>query len=152
MITPQLMGRAVRWRFWSQIPMKRLPTDLEILNRIYDGYYETFVKDKPSRSSKNYIPIDIDRLAEDLRVDAEIIFGRLYYHLDKKHGYKQEDGSVVHLFTLKIGDESECVHFPYLASVLAELRSESRKLLTATGIAIISLIVAAVSLLLSIAK
>ena len=38
------MGGVARPRFWWQIPMKRLPTDLKILNRIYDGYYETFVE------------------------------------------------------------------------------------------------------------
>ena len=126
--------------------MKRLPTDLKILNHIYDGYYETFVKDKTSRSSNNYIPIDIDRLAKDLGVDADMIFGRLYYHLDKKHRYKQDDGAEVHLFAFKVGDEKHCVHFPYLGAVLAGLRTESRKVLTATWIAIISLIVAVVSL------
>ena len=131
--------------------MKRLPTDLKILNRIYDGYYETFVKDKASRSSRNYVSIDIDRLAEDLGVDVDMMFGWLYYHLDKKHRYKQEDGAVVHLFALKVGDEKHCVHFPYLGAVLAGLRSESRKVLMATWIAIFSLIVAAVSLSLSIA-
>ena len=110
------------------------------------------MKDKASRSSKNYVSIDIDRLAEDLRVDADMIWGRLYYHLDEKYRYKQEDGSMVHLFTPRIGDDRDCVHFPYLASVLADLRAESRKLLTATTIAIISLIVAAVSLSLSIAR
>ena len=128
--------------------MKRLPTDLKILNRIYDGYYETFVKDKASRIGNNYIPIDIDRLAEDLGVDVDMMFGWLYYHLDKKHRYKQEDGAAVHLFAPKVGDEKDCVHFPYLGAVLAGLRSESRKVLMATWIAIISLIVAALALFL----
>ena len=130
----------------------KLPTDLKILNRIYDGYYEKFVKDKTSRSGSNYVPIDIDRLAKDLGVDVDMMFGWLYYHLDKKHRYKQEDGAVVHLFALKIGDEKHCVHFPYLGAVLAGLRAEGRKVLIATTIAIISLIVAAVSLSLSIAR
>ena len=128
--------------------MKRLPTDLEILNRIYDGYYGTFVKDKASRSSRNYVSIDIDRLAEDLGVDVDMMFGWLYYHLDKKHRYKQEDGAAVHLFAPKVGDEKDCVHFPYLGAVLAGLRSERRKLLTANTIATFSLIVAALALFL----
>ena len=132
--------------------MKRLPTDLEILNHIYDGYYETLVKDKASRSGSNYLPIDIDRLAKDLGVDVDMMFGWLYYHLDKKHRYEQSDGSVVHLFTLKIGDDKHCVHFPYLGAVLAGLRAESHKVLIATWIATISLIVAVVSLSLSIAR
>ncbi len=144
MTKTQLIGRVARPRFWWQI--RRLPTDLKILNHLYDGYYETFVKDKTSRSGNNYIPIDIDRLAEDLGVHVDMMFGWLYYHLDKKHRYKQDDGALVHLFALKVGDEKHCVHFPYLGAVLAGLRAERRKLLTATTIAIISLIVAAVSL------
>ena len=132
--------------------MRKLPTDLKILNSIYGAYYETFAsysKEQPTRSSKIYVPIEIDRLAEKLGVDKDIVFGRLYYHLEKKFGYEQDDGSMVHLFALRAGDETHCVHFPYLASVLADLRSENKKFRIVTTIAIISLIVAAVSLAVS---
>ena len=135
--------------------MKRIPTDREILDHIYDRYYQTFTafsKGKPTRSSKNYVPIDIDQLAEDLHFDADLTFGRLYYHLDKKYRYKQDDGSSVHLFTLKVGDDTHCVHFPYLVSVLAGFRAENRKFLIATTIAITSLIVAAVSIWFSVVR
>ena len=135
--------------------MKRLPSDRKIMDRIYDRYYQTFTsfsKQKPTRSSKNYVPIDIDSLAKELHVDADLIFGRLYYHLEKKYRYKQDDGSSVHLFALRIGEDTHCVHFPYLASVLAGLRAENRKFWIPTTIAIISLIVAAVSIWLSIVR
>ena len=133
--------------------MKTLPTDLKILNAIYEHYYETFVsfsKSDKNRSSKIYIPIDIKTLAEDMGVDPDIIFGRLYYDLDQKYAYKQEDGSNVHFFTLKIGDDRHCVNFPYMASVLAELREKNRKYRIATTIAIFSLFVSVIALLLSI--
>ena len=68
----------------------RIPTDREILQEIYDRHYETYVsfsKEKPSRSAKIMVPIDIEIIAKHFKVDVDIIFGRLYYHLEKKFGY-----------------------------------------------------------------
>ncbi|MEX0938747.1 MAG: hypothetical protein WDZ59_12875 [Pirellulales bacterium] len=133
--------------------MTRLPTDLDMLNAIYERYYGTFAsftKAKPSRSAKIFVPIDIDALARDLGVDGDIVFGRLYYHLENRYRYKNDDGSLVHFFALKVGNDGHCINFTYAASVLASLRDENRKYRTATLIAIISLVVAAVSLVISI--
>ena len=133
--------------------MKKLPTDLEILDAIYERYYDTFAsfsKGEPSRSTKIFIPIDIDSISKDMSVDADIVFGRLYYHLEQKYGYKHPGGSKVSFFTLKAGKNINCVNFPYMASVLAKLRDESKRQKTATKIAVISLCVAGVSLVISI--
>lgn len=49
------------------------PTDVEILSFIRDHYYAAFTsfdKDKPSRLTKIYVPIDIDVIAEKFGVDA----------------------------------------------------------------------------------
>jgi len=132
--------------------VRRLPTDFEILNAIYERYYETFVsftKEEPSRSAKILVPIDVDALAHDMKVDGDIIFGRLYYHLEKRYGYKNDDGSVVHLFARKAGGDRHCINFPLAASVLASLRDENRKYRIATAIAVVSLVVSAVSLCIS---
>lgn len=132
---------------------KGLPTDLQILDAIYDRYYETYAKyakgDK-SRSTKIYVPIDIQEIAQDLKVDEDIIFGRLYYHLEHKHGYKQDDGSSVHFFSLCVGSDVHCVNFPLMASVLADLRGQSRKYTMATCIAVVSVIIAVASIVISI--
>ena len=133
--------------------MANLPTDLEILNLIYDQYYDQFVdfsKDNPTRSAKIYVPIDIDKIASEFSVDGDIIFGRFYYHLNKKFGYKNDDESLVPFFSKSVGDDKHCVNFPLLASVLSDLRKENRKFWTATSIAIISLIVSIVSILISL--
>jgi len=134
--------------------MKRLPTDRQILNAIYERYYQTFSQytagGDNSRSTKVYVPIDIRKIAEDLKVDSDIIFGRLYYHLERKHAYTQDDNSKVHLFTLCIGEDVHCVNFPLVASALAELRDHAKKYSTATCIAIGSLIVAITSIVISI--
>jgi hypothetical protein len=133
--------------------MKPLPTDLEILDAIYERYYETFASfssgDK-SRSTKVFVPVDIDAIAKDMGVDPDILFGRLYYHLEQKYGYKHEDGTAVQFFALGISDEMHCVNFPYMASVLAQLRDEGRKYRIATCMAIVSLVVSVAAVLISI--
>lgn len=133
--------------------MKNIPTDLEILNAIYDRYYETFAAfsdESKIRSNKVYVPIDVASIAGDLEVDSDIVFGRLYYHLENKYGYKNPDGSAVHFFTLKVGDDINCVQFPYLSSILADLRTENKKYQRATLFSTISITVSVISLLISI--
>jgi len=133
--------------------MKRLPTDLEILDAIYERYYDSFAAfklEEPSRTAKIYVPIDIGAIARDLGVDGDIVFGRLYYDMEKRYGYKHEDGVTVPFFTRQAGNDRHCIHFPYAASVLAGLRDEDRKHLLGTVIAVISLVVSAISLTVSV--
>lgn len=132
-----------------------IPTDLEILNTIYRLYYSDFIdfkRDNGARSSKTYVPIDCKKIAGELKVDADIIFGRLYYHLEKQYGYKRSDGSNVHFFALKVGDDPKCVNFTLMTSVLAGLRQERKKFWVGTVIAVLALIISAVSLTVSITQ
>jgi len=135
------------------LPM-RVPTDLEILDAIYDRYYQTFTawrKDSPSneRNTKTYVPIDIAAVAKRLGVDGDIVFGRLYYHFQEKHGIKREDdGSTVPFFKLELSGERHCVNFPLLSSVLAELQRDARKDRWAVGIALLALAISIVGLFL----
>ena len=118
--------------------MKRLPTDLKILDAIYERYYDVFSNyetDPSSRNSKTFVPIDIAAIAKGLRVDPDIIFGRLYYHFESKYGYEQPNGARVYFFAQNLGSEHHCVHFPYVGSVLASLREEDRKFHVSTLIA-----------------
>lgn len=131
----------------------KIPTDLQILDLIYRSYYETFCsysKAESKRETKNYVPIDIDSLARKLDVDGDIVFSRLYYHLNKKYSYKQDDDTKVVFFNLRIGEDINCIHFPYMASSLADLKAENRKFKTATRIAIISLGIAMISVTISV--
>jgi len=136
--------------------MKRLPTDLQILNSIYNHHYDTFKAYSNSercRKTKIFVPIDIRKISNDTGVDEDIIFGRLYYDLEKRYSYKRDDGPPVSFFLLGIGDEElHCINFPYLASVLASLRDENRKYRAATSISIISLAVSAIALFVSVFK
>ncbi len=141
----------MRLRFGKPKP----PTDRQILQKIYDRYYGEFVAWTPTnqvRSAKMYVPIDIQRLSREFGIDADILFGRLYYVLDHRHGYKREDGSTVPFFTRQAGEDINAVHFPMLASVLAEMREEADRFRLATLISGVSAIIAisavAVSILL----
>ena len=131
----------------------KTPTDLKMLNEIYNDYYDDFIafeKDESISSTKIYIPIDISKIAQKFDVDIDIIFGRLYYHLEKKYGYKDEDNAHVHFFSIRVGGDKHCINFPYLSSVVAALRDENRKYRLATGMAIVSFIVSIISFLLSL--
>jgi hypothetical protein len=133
----------------------KVPTDHAILNDIYNHYYKTFTgfsAEASERSSKIYVPVDIRGISKRLRVDPDIVFGRLYYHMEKKYGYQRSGGEHVHFFTPVAGSDKHCVNFPLLWAVLAGLREERRKTLWAVGLAILSLIVSVVSIIISLMR
>ncbi|MGD0585091.1 MAG: hypothetical protein ABSA86_04830 [Oryzomonas sp.] len=110
--------------------MKNIPSDYKLLAEIYERYYEQFKKfsrEAPERETKIYVPIDIVAIANHLKTDEYIIFGRLYTHLDKKYGYKNDDGSLSPLFSMGIGKDRNVINFPLLASVLAGLKEERNR-------------------------
>lgn len=115
----------------------KTPSDLKVLSIIYKLYYEEFTnhsreKDiQNGRESKIYVPIDCVMIANELNVDRDIVFGRLYYHMQKKYGYTNDDGTKVAFYTSIEGEEKRCVNFPLLASVLAGLQQENNKFLWA---------------------
>lgn len=132
--------------------MKHPPTDLQLLEAIYRRYYDVFINHSPAaptRGTKAMVPIDIPAIANEFKVDVDIVFGLLYYHLDHKYRYSEGDASV-RLFVKQAGADRDCVHFPYLSSILSELRNEEQKYQTATWLAGLSLIVSIVALYVSL--
>lgn len=133
----------------------KVPTDRAILNDIYDHYYKSFADfsaEVSERGSKIYVPVDIRGVSNRLGVDPDIVFGRLYYHMEKKYGYQRTSGENVHFFALSVGSDKHCVNFPLLGAVLAGLREEWRKTYWALGIAILSLIVSVSSVIISLMR
>lgn len=128
----------------------KTPSDLKVLDIIYKLYYEEFAnhsleKDvENGRKSKIFVPIDCRMIAMELNVDSDIVFGRLYYHMEQKYGYTRADGSKVAFYTTIAGEENRCVNFPLLASVLAGLQQENSKFLWATMMSGIALAVSIV--------
>ncbi|OOE39099.1 hypothetical protein, partial [Salinivibrio kushneri] len=74
-----------------------------------------------------YVPIDVKLIAERLDANPEIIFGRLHYHLANIYKYQQSKGIEVKLFELEVDNQRHCVHFPVLASAVANLKAEHQR-------------------------
>ncbi len=108
----------------------KYPTDLEILKFIHDEYFDEFCRydlHENIRSSKIYISIDCRKVAENFDTNGDIIFGRLYYDIGNRYSYETSDKSKVSLFALKVGGDMHCIHFPYLSSVVSDLRHQNNK-------------------------
>jgi hypothetical protein len=134
--------------------MRHLRTDQEILRVIYDRYYEEFVsyERKPkARETKNFVPIDLPAVARELKIEPELVFDRLYYHLGPKYG--RTDGSIrVSFFEITFSNsvagrpDRHVINFPLLESVLAALEYEERKFRLPFTVSAFSLGVAIIAL------
>src|SRR5690606_26414547 len=101
--------------------MKQLPTDRDILKCIFEMYepsYPGIPAGEIHGKHDPYVPIDLRAVAEKLDCKPEMLFGRLYYHLDAKFRYTQDSGAQVPLFRLPGNSDRHSVNFPYLAAVL----------------------------------
>ena len=130
--------------------MKKLPTDYQILKTIYNLYiddYLAFSDSNPNRRTQNYLPLDLTRIASILGMEENLLFGRLNYDLENRYGKEIEESVFQHFFTPRLGNEKHCVHFPYLAGVLASMKWESRKFWLATSMSVLALFISIISLL-----
>lgn len=124
-------------------------TDRRILECIYEMYETAYPgKESPEARGKNdpYLTINVLDVAVRLGCTPEMLFGRLYYHLDAKYRYEQGDGVKVHLFSIVVGDKRHCVNFPYLAAVLAEKDEEHTRQLWSLGLSIAALVLSVASI------
>jgi hypothetical protein len=137
---------------------RTLRTDREILRSIYEMYYKEFISFEQSnrtRETKIYLPINIPALAKVLKMEPELVFGRLYYHLAPKYG--RTDGETRVPFFEKSFPNSvtgvpdlHVVNFPVLESVLAALEYEERKFRLPFTVSAISLAVAILALAINV--
>lgn len=133
--------------------MKRPLTDREILRAIYDTYLPKFAgfdRENRDRVDLNYVPIDVDHVGSKLGSDGDMIFGRLFFHMDRQHGYQNARGAYVHLFAKAVGTDTNCVNFPLLTAVLADMEDRTRRYWTATTIAVVSLAISGASMLVAV--
>lgn len=139
----------------------KVPTDLEILECIYNNYYhdfEAYKYDHTLRAGKMYVPIDCDFIGEQLNVDGDIVFGRLYYHMNKVYSYQIGERAKVSFFQLSLKRESppahdiNCIQFPLMASVLADLQKAKRQYNSELFISLGALLISVASILISVFK
>ena len=121
----------------------KIPTDLEILNTIYELYHKDFVpydQDEKIEGDGTYVPVDCQEIADRLNVNKGIVFGCLSYHLEQKYGYDRiytsglarsgisEKRSRTRFFWHSVSvDDGDYINFPLLVSALADLRQEKDK-------------------------
>ncbi|MEQ8525957.1 hypothetical protein [Gracilimonas sp.] len=129
--------------------MDHLPTDLEIIEDIYYRYYDEYkkyAKDEPDRIARIRVPVDIKEIAEACGVEEDMIFGRLYYHFNKKYSYKDENGDTTTFF-MSEKFEGLSVNYPLVSAVLADLNSEKKRttiFITTSAVAVMLSVVAVV--------
>ncbi|GAA5522471.1 hypothetical protein LQ318_12025 [Aliifodinibius salicampi] len=129
--------------------MESIPTDLEILEEIYDRYYDEFrkyAKKEPDRIARIRVPIEVEKIAVACGVGEDMIFGRIFYHFNKKYSYKDQKGEVTTFFTTE-KFEGLSVNFPLVASVLADKYAEKKKMDTYIGLAATSVGISVLALL-----
>jgi hypothetical protein len=132
--------------------MTKIPTDRMVLQEIYDRYYEDFAaysKTKPTRESKILVPIDLEAIANHFNVDVDLIFGRLYSHLQHQYGYELSNGAKMAFFTVAVGKDRHCVNMPLLAAVLAGMQEEHGRYVWTHRLAIAAFIVSIFALAVS---
>jgi hypothetical protein len=131
----------------------RPPTDYALLKEIYDRHRLDFEGELASnlRAAKILVPIDIPAIATKLGVDDNSVFGRLYYHLEPKYAPPPSPTGAKAVFLTPVaGEDVNCVNFPLLEAVVANLWQERRRNLLAFGIAALSLGVSLAALLVSL--
>lgn len=132
--------------------MKKIPTDLEILTEIYNRYHDSFreyATEEPDRIARIRVPIDINLVAKECGVSEDMIFGRLYYHFNKKYSYRDENGDKITFFT-SLKFEGMSVNFPLVASVLADLETDQAKHKTALSFSVTALAISVITLVLAL--
>ncbi|MGN8226740.1 MULTISPECIES: hypothetical protein [unclassified Gracilimonas] len=129
--------------------MDQIPTDLEIIEDIYYRYYDEYkkyAKDEPDRIARIRVPVNIQEIADACGVEEDMIFGRLYYHFNKKYSYKDENGDTTTFF-MSEKFEGLSVNYPLVSAVLADLNSEKKRttiFITISAVAVMLSVVAVV--------
>jgi len=126
-----------------------IPTDETLLATIYRRHLKEFSnwsEENKTRATKIWVPIDTEDLGKRFRCDPDLIFGRLYYHMNEKYASTTGTGQDVNFFNMRLGSDRHVVNFPLLTSVLADLQDERKKFIISTRLAALSLVVSAISI------
>jgi hypothetical protein len=137
---------------WTRLG--RPPTDFELLKAVYELHRDEYRATGPA--APIFLPINIPQIATNLGVADQIVFGRLYYHLDLK--YAQEPDPAAgrtarkSFFAKQVGDLVNAINFPLLEAVLAGLWQERRRNLWVSTTAVVSIGISIAALIVSIAR
>jgi hypothetical protein len=103
-----------------------LPTERQVLRAIYEMYSQAYPGKTPGENDP-YLAVDVRAVADRLKCKPHLLFGYLYYYLERKYKYETGPNTYVHLFVMQVGQLRHAVNFPYLAGILAAHEQEHRK-------------------------
>jgi len=108
--------------------MPKIPTEREVLRKIYDMYYPAYLEAKETdRLAQTLVSISVEDVATALKADKHLLFGYLRY-LDRKYKVASDQPNTYsHLYMPKVAAFRHAVDFPYLAAILAGHEHEQRK-------------------------
>lgn len=134
----------------SGMQLMNFPSERQVLRCIADLCESSFagarlVDDDP------YLPIAVTDIARRLGCDPAMLFGYLYYYLDRKHRYETAPYTWMHLFAIKVGERRHCVNYPYLAGILAAGDCESTRSRWAIRLALAALLLSLVAIVAQVA-
>ncbi|MFA4993866.1 MAG: hypothetical protein WC521_00980 [Bdellovibrionales bacterium] len=115
-------------------------SDYFLLNTIQKMYEGDYIN-RDNNKTAFYIRIDCEVIAKFMNVDPEMVFQRLYYHLNKKYGYTENDKTKVEFFAFEIGGVRHCINYPYLCAVLATMEDDQKELRNTKRLAWASLVI-----------
>jgi hypothetical protein len=134
--------------------MNTLPTDRDVLRAIFETYESQYPGPVPEGgvrpANDPFVPVDLNAVARRLNTKPELLFGRLYYHLEAKHRYQQSGGTCVNLFLLNPQDKGHSVNYPYLAALLAGHDQEHRRQLFSVSVSLVALGISIASLVVTL--
>lgn len=118
----------------------KIPTEREILREIYEMYKSQYpFKPENGPIGQVFIPLNMDKLSNNLNIDKHLLFGYLNTHLDHKYCYKTGENSYVRLFSSAVGSQRHAINFPYLAAILADRDQEHSKFAWSLGVSLVAL-------------
>jgi hypothetical protein len=94
----------------------RPPTDFELLRAVYERHDADWAS-SDERETRIFLPIDIPAIADDLGINGDMVFGRLYHDLNQKHQQREPEKPSIVFFTPVAGTEANCVNWPLLVGV-----------------------------------
>ncbi len=142
--------RRVRWGLTGHVH-----TDREVLEAVHDMYRDAFLAKVRAGDGKPTTAIDVRAVAASLGMDADMLFGRLYYDLAHRLRIRDPNDQRVisaSVFERVIGDDKNVVNIPYLTAELARLNEQRTRHVWTVWLAILAITVSVASAVLQHSK
>lgn len=122
----------------------KVPTDLQILKAVYTRHLSMYPKHDP------YVPVDLESVAADLNCSPHMVYGRLNWLSLSRYQVKQDEVMMAALFAQHLQGLGPSVHFPCLASALAEYQERHSTQQRALRLSIASLILSVIAVVVNV--